>query len=107
MQRTCPSLDLSDLDLRRLDVLGRRIVERAARIEPEEAMRVAREAAYTIVGFGILAFQRAQVQRRALADSLQTNAPTYLADVSQQASTTLDEVRTLINTVLHPNASQR
>jgi hypothetical protein len=107
MQRLCPSLDLSDLDLRRLDVLGRRIAERAARFEPEEAMRVAREAAYTIVGFGVLAFQRAQVQRRAIVDSLQTNAPTYLADVSQQASTTLDEVRTLVNMVLHPNDSQR
>ncbi len=111
MTFSCPALDLSHVDLRRLDSLRDlpRMAAQAAAdidididIDIDEAKRVAREATYTAVGFGVLAFQRAQVQRRAIRESLQEHGPMYFATVSQQAATALDELRTLVNIVRHP-----
>jgi len=49
---TAPSFDLSRFDLSALDGLDQKVVG------------VARDAAYITIGFGVLAFQQAQVRRR-------------------------------------------
>lgn len=102
---TCPAIDLSTCDLRRLDTvrdLAGRVADAVGEVDIEEASRIAREATYTLVGFGVLAFQRAQVQRRALVDALQEHGPTYVATVSHQAAAVMDEVRTLVDVVRQP-----
>lgn len=102
---SCPAIDLSTLDLRRLDTvrtLAGRVADVVSDVDHEEASRIAREATYTLVGFGVLAFQRAQVQRRAIVDSLQEHGPTYMATVSHQAAAVVDELRMLVNVVRQP-----
>jgi hypothetical protein len=101
----CPTIDLSNVDLRRFDTvrdLAGRVADAVSDVDVDEATRIAREATYTLVGFGVLAFQRAQVQRRAIVDSLQEHGPTYVATVSHQAAAVLDELRTLVDVVRQP-----
>lgn len=50
-----PSFDLSNLDLSGLDT---------------KVVAVARDAAYITIGFGVLAFQQAQVRRRELEKAI-------------------------------------
>jgi hypothetical protein len=105
MTFSCPSIDLSEFDVRRLGVLREipdRVKDAIADVDVDDVAHIAREVGYTVVGFGVLAFQRAQVQRRAVIDAVQENGPTYFATVSQQASVALDEIRTLIDTVRNP-----
>jgi len=105
MKFSCPSIDLSNVDFRRLEVLRdvrHRVADIAADVDAQEAARIAREVVYTAVGFGVLAFQRAQVQRREVIESLQENGPTYFATVSHQAATALEELRTLVEVMRNP-----
>ena len=51
---TAPSFDLSRFDLSKIDLSGL----------DQKVVGVARDAAYIGIGFGVLAFQQAQVRRR-------------------------------------------
>ena len=55
------NIDFSKLDPRNIDM---------PEFDVAKLVEAARDAAYTIVGFGVLAIQRAQVQRRELAESI-------------------------------------
>jgi hypothetical protein len=111
MAFTCSSssgFDLSGFDVRRLAALRDvpvRIKEKLDEVDREDAVRVAREFGYTAVGFGVLAFQRAQVRRRELIDALQGDLPSYLARVTDQATATIEEVRTLVDVIRTPGRS--
>lgn len=101
-------LDLSDFDVRRLAELRdvpSRIADAIGEVDRDEVMRVARDFGYTAVGFGVLAFQRAQVKRREVMDALNEDAPTYIAKVSDQATAVLGELRTLVDVVRNPGRS--
>ena len=77
--RSLPTIDFSKLDLDALKQLDPRNID-FSRLDPRNVERAdfdvtklveaARDAAYTLVGFGVLAIQRAQVQRREFADSI-------------------------------------
>jgi glycine/serine hydroxymethyltransferase len=108
MMIPCPNIDLSHFDARKLEMLRHlphHVSHFVSEIDAEEVSRVAREVTYTVVGFGVLAFQRAQVQRRAVVDAFQETGPTYLASVAHQAAVTLEELRTLVDTVRNPGQS--
>ena len=101
-------LDLSDFDLRRLGAVREipsRIAETIGEVDRDDAVRAAREFGYTAIGFGVLAFQRAQVKRREVMDALQEDAPAYIARVTDQATATLGELRTLVDIVRNPGRS--
>lgn len=101
-------LDLSDFDLRRLALLRdipSRITDAIGEVDRDDAVRVARDFGYTAVGFGVLAFQRAQVKRREMMDALQEDAPTYIARVTDQANVALGELRTLVDIVRNQGRS--
>jgi hypothetical protein len=54
-------IDLSKLDLSKIDVPG---------VDGEKLAAALRDATYVTIGFGVLAFQQAQVRRRELVTSL-------------------------------------
>lgn len=69
----------------------------------EDLSRLAREAAYTVLGLGVLAFQRAQVHRRQLHRRLATPRPEVgpalrraRASVRSVTDPVLDEVEKLL-----------
>ncbi|MCB1002401.1 MAG: hypothetical protein KDB40_24125 [Acidimicrobiales bacterium] len=57
-------LDLSQLELPTIDLSG---VAGIAGIDPDKVRGVLRDAAYVMIGFGVLSVQQAQVRRRELA----------------------------------------
>ncbi|MFT3853023.1 MAG: hypothetical protein QM733_09825 [Ilumatobacteraceae bacterium] len=77
--KAMPTIDLSKLDLDAIKQLDPRNID-FSKLDPRNVERpdfdlakmveAARDAAYTVVGFGVLAIQRAQVQRRELAESI-------------------------------------
>ena len=77
--RSLPTIDFSKLDLDALKQLDPRNID-FGKLDPRNVdgpdfdvtklVEAARDAAYTLVGFGVLAIQRAQVQRREFADSI-------------------------------------
>jgi hypothetical protein len=74
-----PTPDLTKLDLDALKQLDPRNID-FSKLDPRNAelpdvdlhklVEAARDAAYTLIGFGVLAVQRAQVQRRELAETI-------------------------------------
>ncbi len=58
-------LDLSKLDLSKLEIAG---------IDTDKVLGVIRDAAYVVVGFGVLTVQQVQVRRRDLARSISDQA---------------------------------
>lgn len=77
--KSFPSVDFSKLDLSKID-LPKVDAETLKQLDPRnielpdfdlaKVVEAARDAAYTLVGFGVLAVQRVQVQRRELAESI-------------------------------------
>jgi hypothetical protein len=93
---TFPSIDLSKLDLSKLD-FGRLdlskvklpTVDRSA-LDTDKVVAVLRDAAYVVIGFGVLTVQQAQVRRRELVANLTGNP------VVQQLGVTRTQVEDLV-----------
>jgi hypothetical protein len=67
---TFPAFDLSSFDLRKLDLSSLNID--IPGVDRDKVVNALRDAAYVTIGFGVLAFQQAQVRRRELVKSLST-----------------------------------
>ena len=63
-------LNLSKLDPSKLDLSKLAIDVDLPKVDTERVVAVLRDAAYVVIGFGVLTFQQAQVRRRELADKL-------------------------------------
>jgi hypothetical protein len=77
---TFPSIDLSKLDLSKLDLskldlskLDRSKFEIAG-VDTDKVLGVLRDAAYVVIGFGVLTVQQVQVRRRELVDNVSDQA---------------------------------
>jgi hypothetical protein len=92
--RSFPALDLSRLDLSRLD-LGKYLPTGQADEVATKVAGIARDAAYVVIGFGVLTVQQAQVRRRELVDSLSERS------VVKQLGITRDEIEDLVRKVEH------
>lgn len=79
---TTPRIDLTHLDLHA-------VVERLNR---ERAVQVAKDVVYTSVGFGILAFQKAQVRRQEIVAEVRERAPRLVDEAVEQAETVVTRV---------------
>ena len=61
----------------------------------------AKEAAYTSVGIGILAFQKAQVRRRELAEEIDKEFPHAKAFVIKQVETAMSNVAMVMTSLIN------
>ena len=67
---TFPSIDLSKLDLSKLDLSKFEI----AGVDTDKVLGVLRDAAYVVIGFGVLTVQQVQVRRRELVNNVSDQA---------------------------------
>jgi len=77
-----PSIDLSSLDLNRLRSIQWPNIELPG-IDAETLTNALRDAAYITIGFGVLAFQQAQVRRRELVTGLSERFDTSTPQMDQ------------------------
>ena len=66
---TFPSIDLSKLDLSKIKLPS---FDRSA-VDTDKLVALVRDAAYVVIGFGVLTVQQAQVRRRELLADLNSN----------------------------------
>jgi sRNA-binding carbon storage regulator CsrA len=64
-------------------------------------MMKAKDLAYTSVGIGILAFQKAQVRRRELAEEIDKEFPHAKAFVVKQVETTISNVAMVLTSLIN------
>jgi hypothetical protein len=84
---TSPRIDLTHVDLHKV----------AERLNRERAVQVAKDVVYTSVGFGILAFQKAQVRRQEFVTEVRERAPRVLDEAVEQAEALVSRVARFID----------
>lgn len=86
---TIPSLDLTKVDAQAL-------LNRIPRIPTDRAIEIAKDAAYTTVGFGVLAFQKTQVRRQEVMAEVHAKLPGVVEEAATQASAAITNLRRLV-----------
>ena len=72
---TFPSIDLSKLDLSKLDLSKLDLSKfEIAGVDTDKVLGVLRDAAYVVIGFGVLTVQQVQVRRRELVNNVSDQA---------------------------------
>jgi hypothetical protein len=72
---TFPSIDLSKLDLSKLDLSKLALSKfEIAGVDTDKVLGVLRDAAYVVIGFGVLTVQQVQVRRRELVNNVSDQA---------------------------------
>jgi len=69
-----PSFDLSKLDLSKFDLSALNFPNEQTEELATKVAGIVRDAAYVVIGFGVLTVQQVQVRRRELVDTLADNA---------------------------------
>ena len=85
---TIPSLDLTKID-------AQAVLSRIPHIPTDRAIEIAKDAAYTTVGFGVLAFQKTQVRRQEGMTEIQAKLPGAVEEAVTQASAAITNLRRL------------
>lgn len=86
---TIPSIDLTKMDAQAL-------LSRIPRIPTDRAVEMAKDAAYTTVGFGVLAFQKTQVRRQEVMAEVQAKLPGVVDEAVTQATSAITNLRRLV-----------
>ena len=86
---TFPSLDLTKID-------AQKVLNQLPRIPTDRAKEMAKDAAYTTVGFGVLAFQKTQVRRQEVIAEVQAKLPGVVEEAVTQASAAITSLRRLV-----------
>ena len=86
---TIPSIDLTKIDAQAL-------LSRIPHIPTDRAVELAKDAAYTTVGFGVLAFQKTQVRRQEVMAEVQAKLPGVVEEAATQASAAITNLRRLV-----------
>jgi hypothetical protein len=86
---TIPSLDLTKID-------AQAVLNRLPHIPADRALEIAKDAAYTTVGFGVLAFQKTQVRRQEVMAEVQAKLPGVVEEAVTQASAAITNLRRLV-----------
>ena len=95
---TIPSIDLTKIDAQAL-------LSRIPHIPTDRAVEMAKDAAYTTVGFGVLAFQKTQVRRQEVMAEVQAKLPGVVDEAVTQATSAITNLRRLV-TNRKPNTEQ-
>jgi len=86
---TIPSIDLTKIDAQAL-------LSRIPHIPTDRAVEMAKDAAYTTVGFGVLAFQKTQVRRQEVMAEVQAKLPGVVEEAVTQATSAITNLRRLV-----------
>jgi len=86
---TIPSIDLTKIDAQAL-------LSRIPHIPTDRAAEMAKDAAYTTVGFGVLAFQKTQVRRQEVMAEVQAKLPGVVDEAVTQATSAITNLRRLV-----------
>jgi hypothetical protein len=86
---TIPSIDLTKIDAQAL-------LSRIPHIPTDRAVEMAKDAAYTTVGFGVLAFQKTQVRRQEVMAEVQAKLPGVVDEAVTQATSAITNLRRLV-----------
>ena len=86
---TIPSIDLTKIDAQAL-------LSRIPQIPTDRAVEMAKDAAYTTVGFGVLAFQKTQVRRQEVMAEVQAKLPGVVDEAVTQATSAITNLRRLV-----------
>ena len=86
---TIPSIDLTKFDAQAL-------LSRIPHIPTDRAVEMAKDAAYTTVGFGVLAFQKTQVRRQEVMAEVQAKLPGVVDEAVTQATSAITNLRRLV-----------
>jgi len=92
---TVPSIDLTKLD-------AQAVLNRLPHLPTERAKDLVKDAAYTTVGFGVLAFQKTQVRRQEIVSELKVKLPVLAEQAVTQVSAALTNLRGLVNNTKPP-----
>jgi hypothetical protein len=87
---TIPSLDLTKID-------AQKVLSQLPRIPTDRAKEIAKDAAYTTVGFGVLAFQKTQVRRQEVIAEVRSKLPAVAEEAVTQAPSALTNLRRLVS----------
>jgi hypothetical protein len=68
-------------------------MERLEDLDTDALVALARDAAYTAVGFGVLSWQKLQVRRRELGEDVAQHAPDLVDEIAEHAHAFIDKVR--------------
>ena len=86
---TIPSIDLTKIDAQAL-------LSRIPHIPTDRAVEMAKDAAYTTVGFGVLAFQKTQLRRQEVIAEVQAKLPGVVDEAVTQATSAITNLRRLV-----------
>ena len=86
---TIPSLDLTKID-------AQKVLSQLPRIPTDRAKEMAKDAAYTTVGFGVLAFQKSQVRRQEVVSEVRAMLPVVAEEAVAQASAAITNLQRLV-----------
>ena len=87
---TIPSLDLTKID-------AQAVLSRIPHIPADRAVEMAKDAAYTTVGFGVLAFQKTQVRRQEMIAEVRAKLPAVAEEAVTQATSAITNLRRLVS----------
>jgi hypothetical protein len=87
---TIPSLDLTKFD-------AQKVLSQLPRIPTDRAKEMAKDAAYTTVGFGVLAFQKTQVRRQEVIAEVRAKLPVVAEEAVTQATSAITNLRRLVS----------
>jgi hypothetical protein len=87
---TIPSLDLTKID-------AQKVLSQLPRIPTDRAKEMAKDAAYTTVGFGVLAFQKSQVRRQEVVSEVRAKLPVVAEEAVAQASAAITNLQRLVS----------
>ena len=87
---TIPSLDLTKID-------AQKVLSHLPRIPTDRAKEMAKDAAYTTVGFGVLAFQKSQVRRQEVVSEVRAKLPVVAEEAVAQASAAITNLQRLVS----------
>jgi hypothetical protein len=86
---TIPSIDLTKFD-------AQAVLSRLPHLPADRVVEIAKDAAYTTVGFGVLAFQKTQVRRQEVMAEVQAKLPGVVNEAITQATSTITNLRRLV-----------
>lgn len=87
-----PSIDLTKFDLSKI-VTNLHLPA----IDTEPVIQFAKDAAYTTVGIGVLAFQKTQVRRREIITAVQASMPKIANEAIAQAESAMSNIKSFVN----------
>jgi hypothetical protein len=87
---TIPSIDLTKIDAQAL-------LNRLPHVPTDRVIELAKDAAYTTVGFGVLTFQKTQVRRQEVMTDLQAKLPGAVEQAVTHATSALTNLRRLVS----------